>query len=320
MFSIGEGRVFMAYDEFKAYMIGSVSKIFAGSNYEVVVEMSTRPGVEPYEIISVKEKIGKNVYSSGFGLQSCYDEYVNGAPLGELVSKRVKEIEGVDEWFKKVNFDHMNDFERFKGNVIVRPLGFATNEKALRNHVYRRAGDIALTVYMLLNNEKGSMATAKIPKEAIAAWNLPEDYVFDYALGNTAILFEPYIVPFEHIMQGASPKEYPDESKYLMRPGYLHSRSQLGVYMMFANNSVNAATAVFYPGVLRRLSEIVQTDLYVVAPYMSYVAVHVKGTLPLEDIKDSARKMKHSPFEKKDEFLTENVYRYSRKNDALVMM
>ena len=89
---------------------------------------------------------------------------------------------------------------------------------------------------------------------------------------------------------------------------------------MFVNNSPNAATALFYPGIPQKLSEVLQDDFYVAMPFMSYVAIHAKGSLPLDDIRDMARRMKHSLLENPNEFLTENIYRYSRKQDTLKML
>ena len=108
-----ESRMMMSYDEFRTYLLESMSKIFAGSKYEVVAEMSKRPGVEPFEIINIKERVEARVYENGFKLSECYNDYVRGMPLGELILDRVKDIEGADEWFKKINFDQLNCFEEF---------------------------------------------------------------------------------------------------------------------------------------------------------------------------------------------------------------
>ena len=319
MFPNKENHLIMTYDEFRTYMVESVSKIFAGK-YEVVAEMSKRPGVEPYEIINIKEKIGAGSYENGFRLEECYDEYIEGKPLGEIILERVKDTEGVDEWFKKINFEQLNDFEKFKDRLIIRPIRLVTNRKILNDHMYRPMGDIALVLYMLLHNESDGMATAKVRKETIEAWNLPDDYLFNHAMNNTAKLFEPFICPMEHIMMGQKPETYPDKNKFFLRPDYSHNISQIGTYSMFINNSLNAAGALFYPGVVQKLSEVLQGDFYAAIPYMSYVAIHVKGSLPLADIRDMVKRMKHSPLENPSEFLTDNVYLYSRKNDILKML
>ena len=186
--------------------------------------------------------------------------------------------------------------------------------------MYRRQGDIALVIYMVLRNQGNEMATAKVHREIIKAWNLPDDFVFDYAINNTAKLFEPYIFPMEHIMMGQTPVNYPDKNKFFLRQDYSHKTTLLGAYSIFVNNSPNAAAAIFYPEVPAKLAAILQDDFFVVTPFMSYVIIHAKKSLPLADIKDMARKAKHSPHENPEEFLTENVYWYSRKRDTLKML
>ena len=319
MFPNEETRSLMTYDEFKAYMLDSISKIFSGSSFEVVAEMTTRPDMEPFEKINVIERIGETSYHNGFSISDRYDDYIEGKPLGEIILECVKSVEGVDEWFKKFDFSKTSDFEQIRDRVIVRPLRFITNRKLLEQHMFRRVGDIALVIYMLLNQSE-KIATAKILKSNIEQWNLSEDYIFNHALTNTAKIFEPYIIPMEDIMLGKGIETYPAENKFFMRPEYVHVKSSISAYSVFLNESPNAATAIFIPKALKRLAEILQDDLYISTPFMSFTVVHGKRSISLDELRQMNKKLKLSPLENQSEFLTENVYLYSVKRDELKML
>ena len=324
VFSNKDDAQMMSYDDFRTYMVQSISKIFAGSKFEVVAEMSKKhmveAGVGHYEIINLKEKVGEVVHHNGFSIADCYEEYVSGRPIGDIVFDRVKIVERGDDWFNKIDLTQIKKFEEFKDKVIFRPLRYATNRKILGDFMYRLHGDIALVIYMLVNSLGDDFATAKIQKSSIESWNLPDDKVFDHAISNTAKLFEPYLLPMDFALTGVAPAAYPDKNKYFMRQGYSHDVCMSGAYVLFTNDSPNAAAAIFYPGVPERLASILQDDFYVAMPFMSWVVVHAKKSISLDDIREMVDRMKNSPHEDPKDFLTDNVFYYSRKHDVLKMV
>ena len=313
----------MSYDEFRTYLVQCMSKIFA-NKFEVVAEMSRRylveADLEPYEVITLKEKIGDLVYQNGLSVMEYYADYVNGQPIGDLVYEMVKQFEKGDELFNKIDMSQIKVFEEFKDRVIIRPLRYASNKKILENFMYRLHGDIALTIYMLIGNQDDRFATGKINKNTIESWNLPEDMVFDHALSNTANLFEPYMIPMGQALSGTTPAQYPDKNKYFMRKDFLHETCMSGAYALLTEDSPNSAAAIFYPGVTERLASILQDDFYVAMPFVSWVVVHSKKFLPLDKIRGMVNGMKNSPLEDPREFLTENIYYYSRKQKAFRMV
>ena len=313
----------MSYNEFRTYLVQSMSKIFA-DKFEVVAEMSKKylveADLEPYEIINLKEKIGDVVYENGLSIMDYYADYVNGKPIGDLVYEMVKQYEQGDEWVNKFDISQAENFEEFKDRVIVRPLRYATNRKILEDFMFRLHGDVALAIYMLIRNQDHNLATAKIHKSTIKSWNLSDDMVFEHAICNTQKLFEPSLLPMGLAITGTKPEQYPDRNKFFMRLDYAHEPCASGAYVLFVKDSPNSAAAIFYPGVAEKLASILQDDLYVAMPFISWVAVHGKSSLPLGRIREMVSNMKRSPLENPKEFLTENIYYYSRKQKALRMV
>ena len=310
----------MSYQEFKRYAIDSLSKIF-GKKYEVVESVSQKEDELSYEVIHVKEKRSDGTLHNGVRIGPYYTLYELGNPLGELILDAVKAIEESDVWLSKIDFKKMSHFDEIKEKIIVRPIRYASNKKTLDNYMYRREGDIALVIYMIMNIDDAGLSTAKIAKNIIKGWNLSEKYIFDWALQNTYRLFPPYIVSSESVMfSGVAPEDQPAQSKYFMNFNFVLNKSNLGAYHLFVNGSINHASAVFYPGVLKRLSQLLNDDLYLVISSVDFVVIHVKSAFPLARIKMLAQADKGRPYVDDKTFLTERVYYYSRAKDSLVMV
>jgi hypothetical protein len=214
-----------------------------------------------------------------------------------------------------IDLRDLGEFEKVKDRLIVRPLNYQANISALRNHTYRRMGDVALVIYAVLANGASGLITTKIDRETIAEWNQPESDIFDLALDNGARMFRPYLVPMDAIIAGTAQEEYPAENKFFMEPGFKLDESRMGAYNLFLENNVNAATAAFYKGALKKLSDILDDDLYVVLASVSYAVVHPKSRCTLRELRQAAKNEKHNPYADPREFLSDRVYLYSREDD-----
>ena len=217
----------------------------------------------------------------------------------------------------EIDFDEISDFEKIKDKIIIKPRNYQSNKDVLHDYFYRLNGVIALTVDMLLSKEEGSTTTMQINKEIIEQWNLSDDYIFEWAMENTAKLFQPFIIPIDKLIIETAPKDYPAENKFFMAPDFCLEESLLGIYNLFIENNRNAATAVFYPGVMKKLAEVLNDDLYIVITFLEYVIVHPQESVSLQKIKEVAKDMKNDLFADPAEFITNGVYYYSREDDSL---
>jgi hypothetical protein len=118
------------------------------------------------------------------------------------------------------------------------------------------------------------------------------------------------------IIAGIAQEEYPAENKFFMEHGFKLEESRIGAYNLFLENNINAATAAFYKGALKRLSEILDDDLYVVLASVSCAVVHVKSRFTLRGLRQTAKDERRNPYADPREFLSDRVYLYSRKDDT----
>lgn len=215
--------------------------------------------------------------------------------------------------------NQFSDYEAIQDRIILRPLNFTISEKALEKGVYRTVGDMALVLYLSLGEDllagANQILSAMVPREVFDTWQRDEDNVFRAAMENTVRLQPPVLYrtsdimrnfgsqpPMIHFMEGDCPKI--DFS--VSTPPLLSTEQH-----------VNGAIAVFYPGVLERLYQIIGGEFYLSCISISEVYVHpVNGKTRLNTIRNNLRNV--NKLNDATELLTERVYRYDSAKKELV--
>ena len=206
--------------------------------------------------------------------------------------------------------NQFRDYEAIREHLIIRPLNYDDNEKALAKAVYRRVGDIALVLYISLGKVgqggASNILSAMVPRDTFQGWALDEQEVLDRALENTMRLQPPVLLDF-----GANPlrmKHIPfmdDESVRLDAGG------PMGLNLS-TEQEINGAIAAFYPGVLDRLSQMAGGDIYVLFTSISDLHVHpVNGRYTLSSMRRTLTDTNRD-LNQHGELLTRQIYQYSR--------
>ena len=104
--------------------------------------------------------------------------------------------------------DHMDDYQRTKESLIIRPVNFNAHRRTLKGNVYRRVGDIALVLYFHLSHDESRYMSGRVPREAFLNWGITEDDVIKAALENTERIHPATVAmivhtPFKQIMVSA---------------------------------------------------------------------------------------------------------------------
>ncbi|MCL1935749.1 MAG: DUF5688 family protein [Defluviitaleaceae bacterium] len=306
----------MSYDEFKEYLHDAFSKIFFEAGYTVEYDVRQINDETKYDVIYIVNKNEEKESSISLGIRvaEAYDDYALGKSLGSIVADELNRIENSEEFYvQKVTevMDIMEDYEDIKKRLIIRPINYNDNKKILEDHIYTKNGDIALVLYTLLSNDENGLATAKINRSLLTKWQVDKDEVMSLAMENTVKNYEPYISYFD-FNTGKT-------EKYYFMKEEVRKKNTLGnVYQLGLENNINAATAVFYPNVLRTLAHIMKSDLYIMMIEVGFVMVHATSSISLNDFKEIIKREAKNT-ERKD-FLTMNIYKYRRDERSIKMI
>lgn len=208
-----------------------------------------------------------------------------------------------------------NEYDSLKDKLFIRPLNFNDHRYELKNHIYRRVGDMVLVLYILASDEndgkRHDVLSVKVPKTSMQEWGLDEDEVWENAMGNTYIMAPPRI--YLNAMELVNPPYH--RGAFMALNSDITSLSPLTVPTVTTTAQINGAIAMFYPGVMKRIAELFGDDYYIAFTGTSEARLHKKGTIQPRNILMRIKQM-NKAFDP-SEILSNKVYLYETANQEL---
>lgn len=250
---------------------------------------------DAYEVCSVR-------------VDEVYKAYHEGAKLNAIVNYISNDVLHAKNYNIYDKTKTLIDYDTAKSRLFVRLLNCDRNSDILKNVVHKTLGDIALTVCAIVDNRENLIST-KILKSMVEKWRKTETDIFNEALENTYRATPPRIYKWEGILCDES---YAGES-------FMNDEDVCDLDKSFSGNilsttrKTNGAVAVFLPGVAEKISELLDSDFYMVFTSIHEVMIHSTGSgVDLKDLKlvlqDTLREATPS-----SDYLTEKIYKYNRR-------
>lgn len=250
---------------------------------------------DAYEVCSVR-------------VDEVYKAYHEGAKLNAIVNYISNDVLHAKNYNIYDKTKTLIDYDTAKSRLFVRLLNCDRNSDILKNVVHKTLGDIALTVCAIVDNRENLIST-KILKSMVEKWRKTETDIFNEALENTYRATPPRIYKWEGVLCDES---YAGES-------FMNDEDVCDLDKSFSGNilsttrKTNGAVAVFLPGVAEKISELLDSDFYMVFTSIHEVMIHSTGSgVDLKDLKlvlqDTLREVTPS-----SDYLTEKIYKYNRR-------
>lgn len=210
-------------------------------------------------------------------------------------------------------------YEECSDKLILRPINYRRHRRELDNCIYWRYGDIALVLYGLLCDEGNDYVTIKIHRDMTAGWEQPDTRLLTNALLNSYEKMPP------RLFKAGDFETKPDVSKGIFIPEEKASSLPINPsdrweglrgYRLTTVRQLNGALAMFYPGVRKRLAEIMGGDYYVGFTSIHEAVIHPVRFKNPNDMKEAIQHI-NAVFDEQ-EMLTNRVYRYSCKREELL--
>lgn len=250
---------------------------------------------DAYEVCSVR-------------VDEVYKAYHEGAKLNAIVNYISNDVLHAKNYNIYDKTKTLIDYDTAKSRLFVRLLNCDRNSDILKNVVHKTLGDIAPTVCAIVDNRENLIST-KILKSMVEKWRKTETDIFNEALENTYRAMPPRIYKWEGVLCDES---YAGES-------FMNDEDVCDLDKSFSGNilsttrKTNGAVAVFLPGVAEKISELLDSDFYMVFTSIHEVMIHSTGSgVDLKDLKlvlqDTLREATPS-----SDYLTEKIYKYNRR-------
>ena len=203
--------------------------------------------------------------------------------------------------------------------LYVKPLHYPDYRGELESGIYWRFGDIALVLYLLVQEDEENLVTMKLQRDMTEHWGMSDETLLTNALLNTYAKMPPRLYHGRDIRS-----EYDDRYGVFM-PGEegvgirLHPANERECrhgYILTTTRRRNGAVALFYPGVKERLAELLRGDYYVAFTGIHEAVIHPVRYKVLRELKEAIYRT-NIMFER-DEMLSDRVYRYSQARRELI--
>ena len=124
---------------------------------------------------------GKREQMCRFDCRQLYRKYEKGswaavwAQISSSIDSSRKFMElGIIDLIEK------NEYDLLKDKLFIRPLNFNDHRYELKNHIYRRVGDMVLVLYILASDENNGkthdVLSVKVPKSSVQPWRMPRKW------------------------------------------------------------------------------------------------------------------------------------------------
>ena len=267
------------------------------------IDNKDRLFVETFENLSGKQLCGIDV-------KDLYERFMEGSSMESIfysVQEEIEKLKTVGMLEGKMTPD---SYQKIKKYLFVKPLNKKAHSLELEDAVHKDVGDIACVVYMMLSNTNEYFCV-KIKNQHLKQWKMTKEAVMEEALKNTCQMTPPFIYTNGKNKSGGS---FMDNGAFCLSK----SDKVMGVQLC-TNAKENGAVSVFSPGVLQRLAQLMESDLYILFTSRNESSIYSVNESNLEDIKDELHIME-TDYDNGiwyEDSLSEELYYYSRIEDKL---
>jgi hypothetical protein len=293
-----------------------------GSDYTVrIYKVIKNNSLELDSLVMLKD--GKN-FAPNIYLMPYYNAYLEGSSVQEIADRLCEIYKQSTIPMLRENFTY--SFDDMKPFVIYRLVSYERNKKLLGTTPHIKYLDLALTFHCLVRNDNDGIGTIRITNEHMKLWNTSLTEISALAKENTSKLFPHSIRSMDEVLRGMLQEEYLEGvGADLADPiidEFLHNSwnvKQQNMYVLTNQKGINGATCMLYDNVLRDFADNIHSDLFILPS-----SIHEIILVPCQkDMKKEAFMEMVSEVNRTqvagDEILSDRVYFYTRKENAIVM-
>lgn len=297
------------YFEFVEYIKKEVQNVIKDWEAEAVYQPAESPDTDDCLLVKMPTEEGMGVQR--FHMAGIYQDLIANRATREEIVQEIRETLKLGYQVVGIKLlDNVGCYDKIKDSLILRPLNYESNAEKLDDGVFYQIGDVALVLYINIGNVKDKYVSSMVNKEVISIWGKNKEEVIEAAIKNTYRLFPPRIFSVYSFYGCGS-----EEQEFMFTvPEAIKSDRGYGIFVTTINR-VNGAISVFMPGVLKRLGELLGSDIYFGFIDTDAVVIHNSSRISPEEIREALIYQNCSCGN--DNSLSEKVYFYSRKEDKI---
>ena len=252
-------------------------------------------------------------------LESYYEEYQSGRPEEDLAGRLDEEYQAARRNQDKVFsvLEEWRGYESVKDRIIYRLVNYERNGELFRQTPFVRVCDLAAVFWLTAEAGETSWFTAMIGNACARKWGLDARELYGLAAENTPRLFPARIQSLKRALEEISGKRLRKKCKEASMEEAFSALAVEPPYVI-SNQAWNyGAATVLYRGVLKKLSDQVGRDLFLLPSSINeFLALPRDPELSVERLGDIVNYVNRTEVSKR-EVLSDQVYRYRREKDQI---
>lgn len=288
-------------------------------NQVTINEVSKNNGVT-YTGIVIKAadiNIAPTIY-----LDQMYQEYCDGATLGELVNKiiRIYEENRVHQDF---DVSSITDFDKVKDRVCMKLINAERNAGLLEVAPHKMFKYLAVVFFVALSCDEGGSASVTIKNDMMKVWSIDDvDYIYNLAKENTQRMFRGTVQNMFEVLMGMA-SNHPDD----IDADVLDAIFDMDVYedamapMFVASNrqKINGSCVMLYDGLLRTFAEKIGDDFYILPSSVHEIIFIPCNGMDPDNLLMMVGEVNSTDVSESD-YLSDHIYKYDAGTDSLEMI
>ncbi len=251
--------------------------------------------------------------SPAFYLEEVYQRYQSGDTVDQLVDELLKCYQEV-RCRKSLDTTNLETIEGVRDKIVFKMIHSEKNRELLKEIPHREILDLSMVFYLIVDMEEKSTATILIRNEHMRLWGVDEEKLLAFAYENVQRLIPPQLFFMQEIVEEMLEKGAKKPVNLLISPD---NRKSEFLYVLTNSLRSFGAAVLFYPGVQKRVAEILQGSYYVIPSSIHEVIVlPVTESITRKELDEMVRDANANVVEP-EEILSDHVYVYDAEKEIL---
>lgn len=314
----------MTYEQFLARIKAIVKKRMGGGYLVDINHVIKNNSIQLDGLIILKngERITPNIY-----LNSYFESYQEGESIEDIAAKIINIYEDTMEEGEREALCIQFELNEMKSSIIFRLVNYDKNIKLLNEIPHIRFLDLAITFHCLVKDNENGIGTIRITNEHIKNWNTTLEDITELATINTPVLLPASVRSMNEVIIDILNKEMEHNSENIdvekeIKEVFdqMKQDTMTDMYVLSNAKGINGASCLLYPDVVKELSDQLNTDFYILPSSIhEIILVKNKDKIDKNVLREMVIDVNYTQVAE-DEILSNNIYFYSRKRDALTLL
>ncbi len=245
-------------------------------------------------------------------LEAFYESYMAGEPWNTIMDNILTVYKnGLPA--ETVDMDFFNEFDKVKERIAYKLINAEHNKELLTQIPHICFLDLAICFYYAFSHKTLGNGSILVYNRQVETWKTNTVELLRLAQKNTGELFGMELVPMQELLM----KVLSDEETCIQEGSAFDLSKDVWMQILTNKGRIFGAACILYPGVLQRIADEVQANLYILPSSVhEVILIAVTGEEDVHFLKRMVREVNATQV-LPEEVLSDSVYYFDREKHEI---